>query len=97
MTTPDSVHGLVAARDDALADDDVVELEVLLGRDRDPERERGGVVGAEDAPDGVRRRRAGGSGMRRRYRRGETESADASGRSAAAAVLDTGRDAVSRI
>ncbi len=46
VTTPDSRTGCVAPRHAALADDDVVELEVLLGRDRDPERQRRGVFGA---------------------------------------------------
>ena len=38
----------------ALADDDVVELEVMVGCDRDPERERGGILGAEHPPDRIR-------------------------------------------
>ena len=46
-------HRLVAARDVALAHDDVVELQVLLGRDRDPERQRRRVLGAEDPPDRI--------------------------------------------
>ena len=51
VTTPGEPHRFVAPGHRALADDDVVELEVLVGRERDPERQRGGVLGAEDPPD----------------------------------------------
>ena len=45
-------HRLLTPRNPALAHDDVVELEVLLRRHRDPEREGRRVFRAEDAPDG---------------------------------------------
>ena len=47
-------HDRVAARKLALADDHVVELHVLLGLERDRERQRRRVLGADDAThDGV--------------------------------------------
>ncbi len=51
---PGEPYQLVAPRNCALAHHDVVELEVLLGRDRDPERQGRGVFGAQDPADGVR-------------------------------------------
>ncbi len=44
---------LVVRRELPVADHDVVELEILVGRDRHPVRERGGVVGAQHPPHGA--------------------------------------------
>ena len=47
-------HRLVAPGNVSLAHHYVVELEVLVGSERDPELERGRIVGADDATDGLR-------------------------------------------
>ena len=53
VTTPESRTGSPRPGSVALADDDVVELQVLVLGERDPERQRRGVLGAEDPPDGL--------------------------------------------
>ena len=49
---PRQAHRPVAARNRAFAHDHVVELQVLIGRERDPEVERRRVVGAEHPAHG---------------------------------------------
>ena len=52
----DAVDGdLLAGRQDAIGGHDVVELQVPVGRQGDPELERGGVVGAQHSPNDVHR------------------------------------------
>ena len=58
VTTPGESDRPLVAGEGAVGDHDVVELEVLVGRERDPERQRRAVLGPDDAPD---RRGARGS------------------------------------